>query len=396
MSTTATDRRVITLLAITTGVVIANVYYAQPLADALAQAMRVPTGSVGVVLTLIQLGYAVGLATLVPLGDLVERRRLLAILLTICVLGLAGMALAPGLAVLEAAAVLVGATSVVAQIIVPFAAHLAAPHEQGRVVSTVMSGLLLGILASRTVAGLLAELAGWRAVFALGAAATALVGFLACRRLPRIEPSTTLSYPRLLASVLELVRTEPVLRLRMLFGALAFAAFSTFWASMGFLLARPPYSWSEAAIGAFALVGIAGAVMARVAGSLADRGHAWRTTGAAFLIIAVSFLLMGSGGHNVLALVLGVVLLDLGCQGAHISNQGVIYRLRPGAHSRITTAYMTVYFIAGALGSGLSSVLVYPRFGWTGVCALGGAFAVFALIVWGAATIMSGTKRIPR
>jgi hypothetical protein len=210
---------------------------------------------------------------------------------------------------------------VVAQIIVPFAAHLAAPHEQGRVVGTVLY-----------------------------------------RSLPRVAP-TTLSYPQLLASVLALAREEPVLRVRMVLGTLVFASFSTFWASAGFLLARPPYSWNSAAIGAFAMVGVAGAVMAKVAGRLADRGHARLVTG--------GFLL-----------VLGVAVMDLGCQGAHLSNQSMIYRLRPGAHSRINTAYMTSYFLGGALGSGLSSIMVYPRFGWTGVCVLGGAFPAIGLVIW--------------
>ncbi|MFE7118040.1 MFS transporter, partial [Streptomyces sp. NPDC057654] len=254
---TGARRGAVVLLSVATGVVIANLYFAQPLEDALARAMRVSTGSVGVALTLLQVGYAVGLALLVPLGDLVERRRLLTVMASVAVLGMAGLAAAPSLAVFEAGAVVVGMTSVVAQIIVPFAAHIAAPHEQGRVVGTVMSGLLIGVLLSRTVAGTLAEVAGWRAVFALGAAATALIGVLLHRALPRVEPTTALTYPKLLASVLTLVREEPALRARMVLGALVFASFSTFWTSIGFLLARPPYEWNEAGIGAFALIGVA-------------------------------------------------------------------------------------------------------------------------------------------
>jgi predicted MFS family arabinose efflux permease len=369
-------------MSVATGVVVANNYWAQPLEDTLARAMQVPTGAVGVVLTLVQASYAIGLATLVPLGDLVERRRLLTVLLTVCVTGLVALTVAPSLAVLEVGAVLVGTTSVVAQIIVPFSAHLAPAQEKGRVVSTVMSGLLVGVLVSRTVAGLLAEVAGWRTVFALGAVATALIGVLLYRSLPRVAPSTNVTYPQLLASVVTLVREEPVLRMRMVFGALSFASFSSFWATVGFLLAQPPYSWNNAAIGAFALIGVAGAVMARVAGKLADAGHAWLATGASLLMIAVSFAALQVGGHNIVALALGVAVLDLGCQGAHISNQSVIYRLRENAHSRITTAYMTTYFLAGAVGSGLSSVVIYPHFGWTGVCVLGSAFPVLGIVVW--------------
>lgn len=211
-----------------TGVVVANNYWAQPLEDTLARAMRVPTGSVGLVLALIQVSFALGLATLVPLGDLLERRRLLAVLLGLCVVGLTALTVAPVLAVLEAGAVLVGMTSVAAQIIVPFAAHLAAPREKRRIVSTVMSGLLVGVLLSRTVAGLLAEAAGWRAVFAVGAVTTAVMGVLLHHSLPRVTPSTRVTYPQLLASVVALMREEPALRMRMLFGALTFASFSAF------------------------------------------------------------------------------------------------------------------------------------------------------------------------
>jgi predicted MFS family arabinose efflux permease len=380
--TTGVRRGTIVLLSVATGVVIANLYFAQPAEDALARGMHVSTGAVGLVLTLFQVGYAIGLATLVPLGDLVEVRRLLTTMIAICVLGLVGLSTAPTLAVLEVAAVIVGITSVVAQIIVPFAAHLAAPHEQGRVVGTVMSGLLIGILVSRTVAGLLTEVAGWRSVFALGAVATSTIGALLYRSLPRVAPTTALSYPQLLASVLALAREEPVLRVRMVLGALVFASFSTFWASAGFLLARPPYSWNNAAIGAFAMVGVAGAVMAKIAGRLADRGHARLVTGGFLLTIAASYLALQVGGHNLLLLVLGVAVMDLGCQGAHLSNQSMIYRLRPGSHSRINTAYMTSYFLGGALGSGLSSIMVYPQFGWTGVCVLGGAFPAIGLVIW--------------
>ncbi|MBO0827285.1 MAG: MFS transporter [Streptosporangiales bacterium] len=380
-------------MAVATGVAIANVYYAQPLEDTLAHAMRVPVGAVGLVLTLFQVAYAVGLATLLPLGDLLERRRLLAAILVVDVAGLVGLAVAPGLAVLEVAAVIVGLTTVVAQILVPFAAHVAAPHEQGRVVSTVMSGLLIGVLVSRTVSGLLAQVAGWRAVFALGAAATALVGLPLVRALPRVAPTTTLTYPRLLASVLALVREEPVLRLRMAYGAVQFASFSAFWSTVGFLLARPPYSWSDAAIGAFALVGVAGAIAARAAGRLADAGHARPATLGFLLLMVVSYAGMAVGGRHLVALVAGVALMDFGAQGTHISNQSVIYRLRPDARSRVNTAYMTGYFVAGALGSGLASVFVYPRFGWTGVCALGAAFPVLGAGLWCADRLLGFVER---
>ncbi len=380
--TTTANPRLVALMAFATGAVVANLYYVQPLEDTLAAALGTSTGAIGLVVTLVQIGYAIGLATLVPLGDLLERRRLLGIMLAVTVLGLVGMALAPSVAVLGAAAVLVGLTSVAAQVIVPFAAHIATADKQGRVVSTVMSGLLLGILLSRTVSGLLASVAGWRAVFMFGAVVTTTVALLLWHKLPTVPPTTRLRYPHLLASVIQLVREEPVLRMRILYGALVFASFSAFWASAGFLLARPPYGWNDAAIGAFALVGAAGALAAKFAGGLADRGLAVRATGGFLVVMVLSYILLALGGQSVLALGAGVACMDLACQGVHISNQGLIYRLRPDARSRVNTAYMTSYFVAGAAGSGLSAIVMYPLFGWSGVCVLGAAFPTIALLLW--------------
>ncbi|MBV9012980.1 MAG: MFS transporter [Pseudonocardiales bacterium] len=368
-------------MALATGVVVANDYYAQPLEDTLARAFHATTGAVGLVIMLFQIGYAIGLATLVPLGDLLERRRLLAVMLGVTVLGLVGMATAPSLAVLAWAAVLASLTSVAVQVIVPFAAHVAAAHERGKVVGTVMSGLLLGVLLSRTVSGLVASVAGWRAVFALGGLATAAVAVLLWRQLPTLTPAVQMRYSTLMASVVRLVREEPVLRVRIRYGALTFASFSAFWVSAGFLLARPPYAWNNAAIGAFALIGAIGALAAKFAGRLADRGLARVATGGFLVVMAVSYVALAIGGQSVVALGIGVALMDLGCQGAHISNQSLIYSLRPEAHSRLNTAYMTSYFVAGAIGSGLSAV-VYPHFGWSGVCVLGAAFPTVAALLW--------------
>ncbi|HWE92192.1 MAG TPA: MFS transporter [Pseudonocardiaceae bacterium] len=375
------NRRVVAIMALATGAVVANLYYPQPLEQTLTQALHTSSAAIGIVVTLIQIGYAIGLATLVPLGDLVERRRLLAVMLAVAVLGLALMALAPSVAVFGTAAMVVGLTSVAAQVVVPFAAHLAADGQQGRVVSTVMSGLLIGILLSRTLSGLIASVAGWRAVFGLGAVLTAVIGALLWRELPTLAPTTKLRYPALLASVLRLVREEPLLRMRILYGALVFGSFSAFWASVGFLLARPPYHWNNAAIGAFALVGAAGAAAAMFAGRLADRGLARLATGGFVLVMALSYVLIALGGHSAIALAIGVALMDLGCQATHISNQSLIYPLRPAARSRLNTAYMTAYFVAGATGSALS-VAMYAAFGWTGVCVVGAAFPAAACLLW--------------
>jgi predicted MFS family arabinose efflux permease len=364
-----------------TGVIIANNYYAQPLEAALADAFDAPTSAIGAVLTLIQLSYALGLATLVPLGDLLERRRLVVVMLAVTVAGQAAVALAPSLAVLAAAAAMVGLTTVAAQVLVPFAAHLAPDGEQGRVVSTVMSGLLIGILVSRVVAGLVSQALGWRAVFALGAVLTAVAAALLWRTLPVLPPAARMRYPALLRSVLTLVREEPVLRWRIAYSASSYAAFGAVWTSIGFLLAAPPHALDDAAIGLFALFGVAGAVAARFAGGLADRGWAHGAVGVFLALTVLSFAPIAWGAQSLVALAIGLLVFDLGVQGTHISNQMIVYALRPEARSRLNSAYMTAYFIGGATGSGLSAVLYASR-GWAGVCVLGAAFPAVGLVLW--------------
>jgi predicted MFS family arabinose efflux permease len=297
------------------------------------------------------------------------------------VVGLVVMALTPSLLVLGLAAAVVGLTSVATHVIVPLAAQLAAKDQQGRVISTVMSGLLLGILLSRTVSGLVASVAGWRAVLGLAAILTAGVALLLWLQLPTIAPAARMRYSALLGSVLRLVREEPVLRMRILYGALVFASFSVFWTSAGFLMARPPYEWNNAQIGAFALLGAAGALAVKFAGRLADRGLAPIATGGFLLIMVLSYVLLAFGATSVVALGLGALLMDLGCQGTHLSNQSLIFPLRPEARSRLNTAYMTSCFVATSIGGALSAV-VYSVYGWGGVCILGGAFPIMAGVLW--------------
>jgi predicted MFS family arabinose efflux permease len=380
-----TRRRAVPAMAFATGVVVANMYYAQPLEAALAEAFHAPSSAIGAVLTLVQLCYALGLATLVPLGDLLERRRLVVTLLAVVVLSQAVVAVAPALAVLAAAAGMVGLTAVAAQILVPFAAHLAPAGQQGRVVSTVMSGLLIGVLVSRVVAGVVSQLLGWRAVFVLGAALTAVAALLLWRTLPVLPPAATMRYPALLRSVLVLLRDEPVLRWRIVYSVASNASFSVLWTSIGFMLAAPPHDLGDAAIGLFALFGVAGAVAARFAGKLADRGLAHRAVGGFLLCTLLAWVPMwlgaGAGVGALVALAVGLVVFDAGAQGVHISNQTIIYGLRPDARSRINSAYMTSFFLGGAVGSGCSA-LVYASHGWAGLCVLGAAFPLVGLAVW--------------
>ncbi|MDQ1295819.1 MAG: hypothetical protein QG608_3706 [Actinomycetota bacterium] len=375
------SRRLVGTMAVGAGAVVANLYYLQPLTATLADDFGTSRAVLGLTITLVQVGTATGLATVVPLGDLIERRRLLTTLLGVGVAGLLTMAFAPGPAVLASGALVVGLSGAGAQVIVPFAAHMAEGKGQGRVVGTVMSGLLMGILLSRTLSGLVADLLGWRAVFVLGALATGSVALLLRRELPVLRPDVQMAYPALLLSVLRQVREEPVLRLRMLYGALSFASFSVFWTGASFLLSSDPYNWSEAAIGAFALFGVAGALAAQAAGRLADRGLERRATGTFLLIMALSYGLIGWGGHSLPALVIGVILMDLGSQGTHITNQSVVYRLRPAERSRTNTAYMLSFMLGGACGSA-SCALVFDMTSWTGVCVLGAALPAAAWLIW--------------
>ncbi|WP_261393077.1 MFS transporter [Rhodococcus sp. BP22] len=379
-TTTRMNGRLVGIMAVISGLVVANSYYAQPLVGAIADSLDASMTRVGLVVTASQVGYAIGLAFLVPLGDMIQRRKLMTWMLAVTCASLVVMAVAPSWQVLACAAMVAGVGSVVGQVLVPFAASLAAEEERGRVIGNVMTGLLLGILLSRVVAGLIAQVAGWRAVFVV-AAILMVVAALLVRTLPVAPPSATSSYRALLASVFELIREEPVLRWRIGYGTLTYASFGVFWTSIGFLLSGPGYGWSDARIGLFTLVGVAGALAARLAGTLADRGYAQRQTGWFVALTALSFVLLALGEHNVFLLAAGVALLDLGIQGTHISNQSLFYPLRPDARSRLNTAYMTTYFMAGSIGSALS-VLAYTQAGWTGVCVLGAGFPTIGFGLW--------------
>jgi predicted MFS family arabinose efflux permease len=369
------------LLATACGAAAANLYYAQPLLHTLGGSLGVSDSAAGLVITITQLGYVLGLALLVPLGDLRERRGLITTAMLITAAGLVVAALSPGFAVFAGAIALVGITSVVAQVIVPMASSLSAEADRGRVVGTVMSGLLVGILLARTISGLIASAAGWRAVFWFAAAVMVVLAGTLRRALPRVPPTSELSYAGLLRSVLVLIGEEPVLRQRMVIGALGFGCFSVLWTSLAFLLSGAPYHYGNATIGLFGLVGVAGAGAAMLAGRLADQGRGAVTTTATILIILAGWGVLALGSTSVVALIAGIAVLDLGIQGLHISNQSAIYALRPEARSRLTTAYMVSSFLGGAILSALASTM-YSSAGWGGVCALGAAVMALALLTW--------------
>jgi predicted MFS family arabinose efflux permease len=373
------SRGLVLMFATACGLAVANLYYAQPILDTIAKAYGASPGTAGLVVTVTQIGYAVGLALVVPLGDLVARRRLVPAVLAVTTAGLIASAAAPSIGVLIAAALIVGATSVVAQVLIPMAATLADDEHRGQVVGTVMSGLLLGILLARTVSGVVAGVSGWRAVYAMAAVLTVALAVVLGRLLPPEGPRPAVSYRALLATTVTLMRRESLLRRRCLFGALAFAAFSVFWTTMAFLLAGAPYHYGDTTIGLFGLVGAAGAACANLAGRWADRDLTKATTLAFAACLAISFLPLWYGRHDLTMLVIGIVILDIGAQGLMVTNQSLIYRLAPEARSRITSAYMVCYFAGGAIGSALGSI-IYNSHGWAGITILGGALGIAATL----------------
>ena len=369
------------LLATACGICVANMYYAQPILGVIAHDLSASRASAAVVVTVSQLGYAAGLLFLVSVGDIVERRKLVSWILPVAVAAAIGAALAPTITVLKVAIAVLALCSVVAQILVPLAADMSGEAVRGRVVGLVMTGLLLGILLSRTISGAVTEVAGWRAVYWMTAAVMSALVIVLRSALPASEPTQSLSYPRLLASVATIFATEPQLRRRAAYGALTFAAFSIFWTTAAFELSGPPFHYSSGVIGLFGLAGLAGVIGASIAGRLADRRFTVPASGAFLAAVALAFGLLSIGRHEVVAIVAGAVVLDLGVQGTHISNQSVIYRLQVGARSRINTAYMSCYFAGGAMGSAAADI-AWSAAGWTGVCLVGSLTGLAGLALW--------------
>ncbi|MFI9230815.1 MFS transporter [Streptomyces rimosus] len=385
--------RFVPLLALACGSSVATVYFAQPLLVTLGERFALGSGLLGAIVTVTQLGYAIGLLTLVPLGDLLDHRRLITGQLGLLALALLAAGLAPGVAALLGALAVVGLLAVVAQTMVAAAAALTPPARRGRAVGTVTGGIVTGILLARAAAGALADLAGWRAVYLAAAGIIAVLALLVRRALPRVRarhglppdaPSAKApeaSYGRLVASTVTLFARHPLLRIRGALALLVFAAFSTLWSGMAQPLSNPPWSLSHTAIGAFGLAGAAGAVAAGVAGRWNDRGLAQRTTGVGLAVLALSWLPIALTGQSLWALAIGAVLLDFAVQAVHVTNQTLIHAVRPDAGSRIIGGYMVFYSAGSSLGA-LGSSLAYATAGWPAVTVLGASFSLAALLLW--------------
>lgn len=377
-------RPVTLLFAVASGLAVANAYFAHPLLDVMADDLGLSRAVAGLIVGATQLGYGLGLVLLVPLGDLLDRRKLIVGQSLLSVLALACVGLSSTAAMLLASMAAVGLLAVVTQALVAYAATLARPGERGQVVGVVTSGIVLGILLARTAAGLLTDLSGWRTVYLVSAALTLVIAGLLYKALPRQRRTgPRISYPRLIASVFTLFLKEPVLRIRAVIAMLIFADITTLLAPMVLPLAAPPFSLSHTEVGLFGLAGAAGALGAARAGRWADRGHGQRTTGIALALMLAAWLPISMLPHSILWLVLGVLVIDFGLQAAHVTNQGMIYRVRPEAQNRLTAAYMVFYSIGSAAGSSIST-LVYARAGWNGVCLMGAGIGALALLFWAA------------
>jgi predicted MFS family arabinose efflux permease len=367
------------LLAVAAGFGAANLYYAQPLAEAIAREFHASASGVSSALVGTQLGYAAGMVLLVPLGDVRERRGVIVTTALGAAVALLGFAAAPSLALLTAASVLVGLGASLAQMIVPFAVGLAPPDQRGRVVGNVMGGLLAGVLLSRTVSGTLGAVIGWRWVFVAAAGVMAVLAGVLRATLPAVPPTTTLPYRALLASLGTIARRERVLRRRCLVGGLGFASFSVFWSTIAFHVAHSSIGGGSATAGLLGVLGLTGIIVAPIAGRLAMRVAPARVNLGALAVIAASFGVFAALPDSLVAIGLGVILLDAGTQANQLTNQTVIYGLASAERSRINAIYMVAYFLGGALGTAVAAQ-AWQHGGWPAVCAAGGGFGVLAML----------------
>ncbi|MCO4302039.1 MFS transporter [Acinetobacter baumannii] len=376
-------RGVILLFAIASGASVANVYYAQPLLDILASDFNVSHAAIGGVVTATQIGCALALVFLVPLGDLVNRRRLMAIQLMALISALLIVAFAHSTIVLLTGMLAVGLLgTAMTQGLIAYAASAAAPHEQGHVVGTAQSGVFIGLLLARVFSGGISDIAGWRGVYFCAAIIMLMIALPLWRRLPHLNVQpVTMRYSQLLTSMLKLLRQEKVLQVRGVLALLMFAAFNIFWSALVLPLSAPPYNFSHTVIGSFGLFGVIGALAATRAGQWADRGYAQRTSLAALLILLLAWWPLSLMTYSLWALMIGIVLLDLGGQALHVTNQSMIFRTRPEAHSRLVGLYMLFYAVGSGLGA-ISTTATYAYAGWLGVCSLGACVSLLALLFW--------------
>jgi len=382
-SSPALSRRLLLLFALASGLSVANVYYAQPLLDALSQDFRINQSAVGGVVTATQLGCALALLFLVPLGDKVARKKLTGLQLSGLICALVTVGLARTSCTLLAGMLAVGLLgTAMTQGLIAYAASVASESERGRVVGAAQTGVFIGLLLSRVFSGAISDVTGWRGVYFCAALMMLLLAWPLWRGLPAVPVSSNgLSYARLLASMWSLLRHDKVLQVRGVLAMLMFASFNIFWSALVLPLSASPYHFSHTAIGSFGLVGVIGALAASRAGRWADKGHAQRNSAAALSLLLLAWWPLSLMDGSLWALVAGIILLDLGGQALHVTNQSLILRRSPEAHGRLIGIYMLFYAVGSGLGA-LSTTVVYAAHGWRGVCLLGAAVSFSALLFW--------------
>jgi predicted MFS family arabinose efflux permease len=363
-------RSTVWLLTVASGVAVANLYYNQPLLAEIGRSLNVSAQQVGYIPTLTQIGYAIGLLLIVPLGDMIERRRLLVTMFAIVACALVAAAVSPNIVWLAIASLAIGITTIVPQLIIPFVAQLAEPRERGKAVGTVISGLLLGILLARTVSGFVGAILSWQAMYWIASGLMIVFAVVLWKLLPKSQPSIAISYPRLMRSLLVLIREQPVLREAALIQAMEFGAFSAFWSTLIFLLETPPYHYGSQVAGLFGLVGAAGATAAPFIGRLADGKSPRWVVGIAIAITTSAFLVFWLFGYQLWGLIIGIILLDLGVQAAQVPNQTRVTSLVQEASSRANAVFVASFFFGGAFGSFVGTY-AWSKWQWNGVCIVG-------------------------
>ncbi|GAB2973560.1 MFS transporter [Mucilaginibacter puniceus] len=379
MTTANLKNTTLWVMTVATGLIIANIYYNQPLLVDIGNTYHISSAKAGQVSTTTQIGYAVGMLLFAPLADMFKRKRLMLMDLGVVIFALIAAAAAPNIHILLIACFFVGVFSHIPQLLIPMAAHLANPHERGKKIGVVMSGLLIGILLSRTLAGFICANFGWRTVFYMAAGIMIIVWVLIYFMLPEINPDYKGTYKNLMKSMWHLVKKEPTLRIAAARGALCFACFSAFWTTLSFLL-KTNFNLGSDIAGLFGLVGAFGAVAAGLIGRLSDTMDAFKLTLSMIALLVLSFVIFFFSGYSMVGLIIGVIAMDMGMQASHLSNQALIFALDPSARNRINTIYMVTYFLGGATGSYLSSH-IWNTYQWTGVSIMGIILSVTALIV---------------
>jgi predicted MFS family arabinose efflux permease len=383
------------LLAIACGIAVANIYYAQPLLEEIGHDLGVGPAGLGLVTTVSQVGYFLGLILIVPLGDLVNRRMLIPVGSFVTAAALLATAAAPTALTFFVASGIVGLATVVQQVIIAYSAVLSSPESRGRVLGIVTSGVVIGILLARTVAGILADVLGWRSVFVVSAVLMLGVALVLGLRLPPELPNRPrVSYRRLVTSVFTLTVRERVFRVRSLITLFMFAGFGALWGSMALPLSADPWNMSTSTVGLFGLVGAAGAFGAARAGTLADRGRAQLVSGITLVLFTVAWLPIAWLPQTLIPLLIGIVVIDFAGQAIHVTNQHLIVGLDPNASSRLIGSNM-VYYSVGFGGGAVAATFTYSAWGWGAVCVLGAGLSVVALAIW-AVDRITAARRDPK